>query len=299
MRFNTQAKLIIGSDSLIGNALMSHLQRSGEKTYGTSRRLDKVKPHCWYLNLYEDTNEWELIYPVSCAVICAGVTSLEECRTNPVATARINVESICALARKLALKGIFVIYLSTNQVFDGSVPFSLPDDPVSPQSEYGRQKAEVERRLKELGDSIAIIRLTKVLGSTNKLLSSWVEDLSNGKAIEPFSDMFISPISLSCVISVLRLVMDRQLSGILQVSGKNDLSYAEIAEFLAGLISADKSLVRPIPVSQSNICVESMLQHTTLNIDRLKSAFGIEPSDTLSIIKEVLTLKNVNCEKVK
>jgi dTDP-4-dehydrorhamnose reductase len=179
--------------------------------------------------------------------------------------------------KNLVAGGAFVIYLSTNQVFDGSVPHRLPDDPLSPVTEYGRQKAEAERQIRQHGDSVAVVRFTKILEPSPLLFSAWVESLKNGESIQPFSDMVLSPIPLSCAVSVLRLVADQRLPGILQVSGESDVSYAEAARLAVKLVKADPSLVKPIKASESARFIEPLPKHTTLNTDRLKSTLGIIP----------------------
>ena len=271
--------LIVGSDSLIGGALMAHLQRTGERVVGTTRRREAVDESRLYLDLSKDVEGWQCPWPVAVAVVCAGVTKLDTCRRNPVVTARVNVLGVSALVKNLVARGAFVIYLSSNQVFDGSVPYRPPDHPVSPVTEYGRQKAEAERQISQWGDSVAIVRFTKVLGPTIPLFSEWSEALRKGEIIQPFSDMYMAPVPLSCAVSVLRFVADLRLPGILQVSGNRDVSYAEAAHLGARILGVDTSLVQPVEASQSGRYTGLVPANTTLNIERLKSVLGIEPPD--------------------
>lgn len=271
--------LIVGADSLIGGALMAHLQQAGEPVVGTTRRPKAVDESHLYLDLTEGVDGWRCLWPIAVAIVCAGVTKLDACRREPVATTRVNVQGVCALVENLVARGAFVIYLSSNQVFDGSVPYRLPDDPVSPVTEYGRQKAEAEHQISQWGDSVAIVRFTKVLGPTDPLFSEWVKALQNGETIRPFSDMYMAPVPLSCAVSVLRLVAILHLSGILQVSGERDISYAEVAYLGARMLGVAQTLVQPVEASQSGCYTEPVPANTTLNIDRLKSALGIAPPD--------------------
>lgn len=277
--------LIVGSDSHVGRALMAHLQQAGERVVGTTRQRESADESTLYLNLSEDVEGWRCPWPVAVAVICAGVTKIEACRRNPTATARVNVEGISVLVKNLMAKGSFVIYLSSNQVFDGSVPHRLPDDPFSPVTEYGRQKAKAELRIGQWGDSVAIVRFTKILEPKLSLFSMWTESLKNGEIIQPFSDMVMAPIPLACAVSVLRLAADRRLSGILQVSGESDISYAEAAGIGARVLKADPNLIQPMEASKSGLFMEPVPIHTTLNIDRLKSVLGIVPPDVRWTIK--------------
>ena len=248
--------LVVGADSLIGSALVGHLRDAGQGVIGTTRRREAVDASTLYLDLSGDVASWTCPLPISVAYLCAGVTGLESCRREPVPTARVNIDGISTLAQNLVAHGAFVVYLSTNQVFDGTKPHRSPDDPVSPVTEYGRQKAEAERRISRWGDSASIVRLTKVLYPAAPLLYQWREALERGDTVEPFSDMYMAPVPLDHVVTVLRLVGEQCLPGILQVSGDRDISYAEAALMGARMIGADAQLVRPVRTLDANVLMQ-------------------------------------------
>jgi dTDP-4-dehydrorhamnose reductase len=99
-------------------------------------------------------------------------------------------------------------------------------------TEYGRQKARAEQAIAGFGRPSLVLRLTKVLGGNTGLFEQWARTLREGKEINPFSDMYMAPVPLAAVLSVLRLAMDRRTEGILHLSGDRDVSYAEIAYLL-------------------------------------------------------------------
>ena len=177
----------------------------------------------------------------------------------------------------LQREGAFVIYLSSNQVFDGSVPFRSPRDPCCPVTEYGRQKAEVERRLSRGSPAGAIVRLTKVLGPRTPLFAAWAESLRRGQAIQPYSDLTLAPVPLSCVITVLLLIAVRRLAGVFHVSGDKDITYEAAARAGAGAMGADPRLLQPVNAAQNPAGGEPLPVHTTLDMEVLKSTFGIVP----------------------
>lgn len=279
--------LIIGADGLIGKGLLTDYSNTNELAIGTSRRSDQYEKNRILLDLNSNISDWEISMPVKTAYICAGVTNLEACNSNPNATARVNVSAISELVRKLVKHGAFVIYLSSNQVFDGSGSYYMPEAPFSPVTEYGRQKAETERNIREMGDSVAIVRFTKILGPEYPLFLSWVKTLRAGKPVHPFSDMHMAPVHLSSAISILRLIGDRHISGIVQVSGHCDISYAEAAYIGSEILEIDPDLIQPVKASQSGYSSAVIPNNTTLNIDRIKSVLGVEPPDSRRTIKTV------------
>ena len=86
-----------------------------------------------------------------------------------------------ALIDRLAARGIYTLFLSTNQVFSGERPHVPADAPVSPVSEYGRQKAEAERVLRSRmanGAPIGVLRLAKVVSPGMALVTNWRQELT-------------------------------------------------------------------------------------------------------------------------
>ena len=269
--------LVIGADGQVGSALVRRLRNAGESVFATTRRPGNVNNNCAYLDLLEPPDDWKCPCPASVAIVCAGITKAQACKDNPLSTGKVNVQGISDLVGNLVAAGAFVIFLSTNQVFDGVTRFQLPESPLAPMTEYGRQKSEVERRLAQCGDSVAIVRFAKILGPDASLIPGWVQSLRSGKPIHPFSDMTMAPIPLSCAVTALALIAQLRLPGIMQLSGQEDISYAEAAWLGAKVLSVDPRLVEPVKAAERGSYIEPIPAHTTLNIDRLKALLGVVP----------------------
>jgi dTDP-4-dehydrorhamnose reductase len=285
------AALIVGADGLIGRALADHLRQLGERVLETSRRPGTISgAQRLFLDLAADVASWQIPDGVSIAYICAAVTSLECCRREPIESAKINVNNTAALARELASRGVFVVFPSTNLVYDGSIPFRQASDPVCPQTEYGRQKAEAEKQLLALGKSVSIVRLAKVLASNMPLFSDWIQRLRCSQTIQPFSDMVIAPVSLSFVTNVLYRVGEDRVSGIVQVSGERDVTYEQIARHIAERTGVAQNLIQPIKSEAAGSQLESVPAYTTLDMTRLRTEFGIKPPEVWLTIDTVFGL---------
>lgn len=282
------AYLVVGLDSLIGGALFRRLRDAGERVVGTTRRRDKVTEHCVYLDLLDAPDKWRPPLPVSVAIVCAGVTKLQACQSDPVGSSRINVEGIPALVKSLVAAGVFVIYLSTNQVFDGSKPFRPADDPLSPATEYGHQKAEAERQISLCGDSIAIVRFTKVLEPQPPLFVSWIEALRNGSQVHPFSDMVMAPVPLGLAAEGLQRVAQAGSPGVFQMSADQDISYEQVARHMARRVRANEDLIQPVRSAESGFFPGPTPSHTTLDASRFREEFGIETPRVWSTIDSAL-----------
>ncbi len=268
---------MVGAGGRLGAALYRALRASGEAAFGTRRRRPLARGEL-LLDLAEGSaaaRAFELPACVDRAFLCAAVTSEVRCRNEREGSRRINVEACVALAERLVARGAFVVFPSTDRVFDGSRPRRRADDPPSPRSAYGEQKAEAERLLLALGAGVAVLRLGKVVDPELPLLRSWRRELRAGRPIAPFSDLRLSPIPLARAAEALRAVARARRGGIFQLSAEGDLSYAEVAHELARRLGAPEGLVQPVRASEAGLDLAPLARHTTLASDRLRDELGL------------------------
>ncbi len=283
--------LIIGGDSLIGGTLADRLSGLGRDVTVTTRRESANAASRIALDLSHQPDTWPAMPDAGVWVICAAVTKPSNCRASPEESFRINVEAIGHLAQAAARANARVIFLSTNQVFDGTVPHRRADDKHCPITEYGRQKAAAEDRVLDASADFSVVRLTKVLEPGFDLMKGWIRDLGQGREISPFSDMVMAPVALDTAVNVLVTIMDKRASGIFQVSGPEDISYADAASHLALRLGAAPALVHPIRGGVSILLPEETPRHTTLDTDRLTEETNIRFPDAFDVLDHVYQLQ--------
>ena len=276
--------LIVGADSAIGRRLVAAFEASGKSVWQTTRKRETVSERRLFLDLSKDVSQWPLpSVNIRMVILCAAITSIEQCRVDTKTSRQVNVLNIVTLAKRFVNMGAFVIFLSTNAVFDGDTPFANPGDPVNPQTEYGRQKAEAEEQLQNYKDRVAIVRFSKVITPDIPLFNGWVRDLKARKQIHPFLDMVMAPISLEFAVEVLLQVSKRQLSGITQASAAEDITYTYAAQYISKKLGVDKTLIKPISFREIGITFSPL--HTTLDSTRL-AAFGLNPPKPINIFAQ-------------
>lgn len=251
------AALVIGSDGLIGRTLVTHLAGAGWRVTSTTRR-EILGPDQRLLDLRDPMGSlpgWsdQLRVPGLVAIITAAVTGYARCAEDPVGTRRVNVDNTILLAREFLRSGAFVVYLSSNAVFDGSSP-QLPEDaPHAPDTEYGKQKAACEAGLREasatFSSGLAIVRLTKVVDKSQALLAGWVREMRTGVPVRAATDLVLSPVSSRYVVESLATISALRHPGIYHLSGKDDVTYFNLATSLAasigGTARVEEDQVRP------------------------------------------------------
>lgn len=285
--------LIVGADSLIGAGLMTSLGQAGVSTIGTSRRPDTTSSNRVFLDLADDLFMELEVSGFSCAFLCAGITSMVACEESSAQTRQINVTNTVRFAKRLLERGTRLVFLSSNTVFDGSIPWPDEGATCSPANEYGRQKAEVEKELLSLSNSnapVAVVRLSKVLTPFAGMAADFLKRLGGGNACPAFSDLRLSPTSLGYTIDALLATADSNADGVFHLSGAEEMSYAELARRLAMRIGADPALVCSVPSTISGTKVLFRPEHPGIAMLRTQARLGIAPEPTDHLIN-VLTRK--------
>jgi dTDP-4-dehydrorhamnose reductase len=286
--------LLVGGDSEIGAAAYQSLKARGVIAAATTRRKAHVSTDRPFLDLSASLENWEPPSGTSAACIFAAVARIEACEGNPQASAHVNVTQTLALADRLLGCRIPVLFLSTNQVFDGTVSNVAANAPHSPLTEYGRQKSRAEAGFlsrMERGMPAAILRLAKVVSRNMPLLHDWSAKLAAGQPIRAFSDMTMAPVETAMVCDAIAMLMKDAARGAFQLTGPRDLSYLEIGRFIATQLGAARSLVNESTTVEAGLPTGSGRMHTTLDSSRLRDQYGVTPPDVLEIVHSVVASK--------
>jgi len=286
--------LLIGGDSEIGAAAYQSLKTRGVTAAATTRRKTQVAADRPFLDLSAPLENWEPPSGTSAACIFAAVARVEACAADLRASAHVNVAQTLALADRLLGHGIPVLFLSTNQVFDGTVPDVVAGAPHSPVTEYGRQKARAEAGFfsrMELGMPAAVLRLAKVVSRDMTLLRDWSKKLAAGQPIRAFSDMTMAPVETAMVCDAIAMLMKAGARGAFQLTGSRDLSYLEIGRHIASELGLDRSLVGESTTVEAGLPTGSGRMHTTLDSSRLRDEYGVAPPDVLAVVNSVIASK--------
>jgi len=283
--------LLIGADSEIGAATLRHITRAGQPALGTTRRAERASAGLITLDLSRPLDEWTPPAGTRAACIFAAVPRLAACAAAPDSSAHINVTQTLALVDRLVAAGSHVLFLSTNQVFDGSFPHVPADAARAPVSEYGSQKARTEAALERLmttGAPVSILRLSKIVSPDMPLIRGWTRVLRSGEAIRAFSDMTMAPVETALAAEAIATLMNARTSGIFQLTGPVDVTYADVARHLASQVGADPALVVPVPAASAGMPDGATPRHTTLESSALHRQFGIAAPGPWEVIDRIV-----------
>ncbi|HVH82273.1 MAG TPA: sugar nucleotide-binding protein [Stellaceae bacterium] len=282
--------LIIGGDSQIAGATRAHLRNCNYEVLATTRRREHIAVDRPFLDLTQQVANWPIPGGIDAVCLCAAIARLADCAKDPTGSAQVNVLATTTLAERFLARGIPVLFLSTDKVFDGSRPIVPPDASPCPISEYGRQKAAAEAALvahMKHGEPAAILRLAKIVSPGMALLRQWVFDLSSGKPIRAFHDMMMAPTPVALVAQAIERLLAEPHPGIFQLTGPQDIAYSEIAQHLAQKLDVDPALVEQVSAYSANLPVGSTAPNTTLDSSALRERFGITVPAAWTVIDDL------------
>ena len=269
--------LVVGGTGMIGRALMRHASLMRLPCSHTSRNRNVGHS----LDLTDPPEKWQIPSSVENAIICASITGIATCESNPEMTREINVRATKELIRRLSDIGATVTFLSSNLVFPHDAIAPSESSTPNPASEYGRQKLAIEEFLLSSFPSSRIVRPTKVVSPSMPLFLKWIASLGHGESIEAFLDLHFSPIALPSLANWVVKIARGKDSGVFHLSAADSISYAEAARWIAHRSAASESLLTfhsaPVP-NNPNTC--------RLSCDRTTLLTGFRPVSSLQNLEE-------------
>ncbi|MGH2838611.1 MAG: SDR family oxidoreductase [Thermoleophilaceae bacterium] len=159
------------------------------------------------------------------------------------ATAReINVDGSRNVARAAADAGARLVHVSTDLVFDGKLgrPYAEEDEP-NPIIEYGRQKLDAERVVRETLPEALIVRTSLIYGGAEPSRHEQVAlDAAAGKAaMKFFSDELRNPVQVGDLAAALLELASSDEAGVLHVAGADAVDRYEFARLVVAAGNGD------------------------------------------------------------
>jgi dTDP-4-dehydrorhamnose reductase len=146
----------------------------------------------------------------------------------------VTVDGAENVARAAAAVGARLVHLSTDVVFDGrkGAPY-VEDDPLSPVTDYGRAKAEAERRVLAACPDALVVRTSLIVGGLG-FPPSKHELAAVDLSATFYEDEIRCPVQVGDLAAALLELADLDVSGVLHAAGADAASRADLAELVAG-----------------------------------------------------------------
>lgn len=225
---------------------------------------------CDLTNLSAVRNLIESFHP-RYVVHAAALTNVDICESQVRLAHEVNVVATENIVRSLPEQNTRLIYISTDQVFDGRGSFYKETDQVNPINVYGQTKAKAEAVVLNNRNS-AVVRTNFYGGTTSQKasFSDWIiRDLKLGKELNMFDDIYFCPISIKALCFNLELLLKSDLVGIFNFVGGERLSKYDFAVRLAKHLKLDQRLINRRQIDQSKFLAKRP-HDMSLSIERAK-----------------------------
>ena len=187
-------------------------------------------------------------------VHAATLTDVDKCELNKELAWKINVEGTKNIADAARTAGSFLIYISTDYVFNGKKGNYKETDKPDPINYYGLTKLKAEELVKAqdeyfIGRPSVIYGSTPAAGKVNFAL--WLIDaLHKGERVKIVTDQWNTPTLNTNLAEMTLEVIERKLTGTFHLCGATRVSRFQFAELIAEAFDLDKSLIDSAVSSQ-------------------------------------------------
>jgi dTDP-4-dehydrorhamnose reductase len=154
--------LVTGGTGQVGTALRGLGPRFGVEIAAPGREELDLTSSCAIDRLL-DQREWSAI------INCAAYTAVDKAESEPDLAFAVNAIAPEIMAKTTAARGIRLLHVSTDYVFDGSKPgFYTEDDAVAPLGVYGQSKQAGEQAIRVSNADHIILRTAWVVSPSGR-----------------------------------------------------------------------------------------------------------------------------------
>ncbi len=178
----------------------------------------------------------------------AAFTDVDGCERQKDRALKLNSEVTGVIAELARRHGSFLLYVSTDYVFDGEKGGYTEDDHPNPINWYGVSKLRGEEMVKGNAGSWTIARTSTPFGlhETRKSFPVLVaENLRKREEVYALTDQYTSPTYTENLADVLVEVLQKRIRGTIHLSGSTRASRLQVATTIALRLGLDVQLIRP------------------------------------------------------
>ena len=245
--------LVTGSAGLIGRQVVKDLSETHEvfscynkskPEFGIPTKMDLLN-HEMISNVLSEKNPDIVIH-------LGAMTAVDLCDTQQDNALKINSQATEILAKECSKINSFMVYVSTDYVFNGNSGLYKENDVTNPLGFYGKSKLLGEKSIQNFSSNWCIARTSTPFGlhPTKKSFPIWViENLQKQKQIDVLTDQFTSPTYVPSLSRMLIEISERHLTGIIHVAGASKISRYEMASLVSDKLGLDGKLLREISIN--------------------------------------------------
>ncbi len=210
-------------------------------------------------------------------VHCAALANLEDCEADPDLAHRLNADLPRALAKACEARGIQMVQVSTDAVFDGTKAGSyVESDAPNPLSVYARTKWEGEQAVLEASPNAIVARVNFYgwsLSGRRSLAEFFHHNLTNNKSMTGYTDVIFCPMHVRHLGGILLAMLEKKLHGLYHVVGNQPMSKYQFGVYIANRFAMNAGEISPRSINTSSL-IAKRANNLFLSIDKLSTDLG-------------------------
>jgi len=240
--------LVTGAAGLIGHQVVKDLVLYGHTVYSG---YNKILPNDGTPIQMDLTNSEQLVSAIEktnpdAIIHLAALTNVDLCETQKELAKKMNANATKIIGNQAAKQGAFLVYVSTDYVFDGINGLKKETDKTNPVDYYGESKLQGENAVKNLASPWCIARTSTPYGmhKTKTSFPVWIaKNILEKKKINVIVDQFTSPTFVPNLSRMLIEIATKQITGIIHVAGATRISRYDMAKMVLERLNLDKNFL--------------------------------------------------------
>jgi len=290
--------LVTGSAGLVGRQVVKDLSNShqvfscyneSKPEYGDSVKMD-LKNHEMISSVLTEKKPEIVIH-------LGAMTGVDLCEKERTSASEINTKATEIIAKECSKLNSFLVYVSTDYVFDGNLGMYKEDDVTNPLGFYGKSKLEGEKVVQNFSTNWCIARTSTPFGlhPTKKSFPMWViENLQKQKQIDILIDQFTSPTYIPNLSRMLIEISERRITGVIHAAGASKISRYQMASMVSDKLNLDGTLLKQISMNKMK-WVAQRPKDSSLDVSRASSILNEKPQkidQSLNLFIDEMKSKN-------
>jgi dTDP-4-dehydrorhamnose reductase len=274
--------LITGASGLYG----SKLAQLTAKDYEIYSGYSKDSPTCGIPVQFDVSNKNQVEHAFKkvnpeVVVHAATLTNVDKCETNKELAWKTNVEGTKNVAEAAKACHAFLVYVSTDYVFNGEKGNYNETDTPDPINYYGLTKLKAEKLVEKTTVEYLIARTSVIYGAqpaAGKInFALWLlQRLRQKEPVKIVVDQWNSPTLNTNLAEMTIEGIRRKITGVYHLSGATRISRYDFAKSLASVFHIDPTIITP-STSKDFSWPAKRPKDTSLNVEKAQRILKNKP----------------------
>lgn len=281
----SQNILITGATGLLGSILVPHLKKCGYTvvTHAKTTQADLI------FDLSDRLKTYAILEKIQPSVIInlASLTSVELCEANINLAYLSNTSTVENLTKWIEKTGkeCHLVQISTDHIYDGKGLHTEDDITITNSYAFSKYAGE-----------LAAVRVPSTILRTNFIgrskvayresLTDWVYKAMRGKQqVQVLSDVYFSPLSISILIKMIELVIQKKPIGIYNLGSNNGMSKADFDFAFAECLNLPTNTMTRTTASQMTILKAYRPKDMRMDCSKFEMELGVKLPNLCDLIQ--------------